>query len=329
VGWVLGKASIYNAAVIGGQFLYLAGLYAAMDVIANGSGSKVPLVVSGLLWAAAVASRITQIVPVILVGLLISARIVRSCKRDGGPLKYLLRLLPLGLPLALGIAALGWYNWARFGSPLETGVGYQLTRIPLREYQGRLYTPLFVPQNLHNYLLTPPTVRPSFPYFRPTKGSAESVIPAFPLPAHYRPQEIVGLLFMVPFVVFAVATVSRQNLDRGRPAIREESALRWILGALWGSFLSSFILFLLFFWEDVRYFGDFLPPLVLLSIIGFWRLEVSSARWWRRATILLLAGTLFVISVVVSQLLAISVNADDFRQLNPVFWRQLSNLFRR
>jgi hypothetical protein len=36
-------------------------------------------------------------------------------------------LLAFGAPLVFGAIALGWYNWARFDSPFEFGMRYQLT----------------------------------------------------------------------------------------------------------------------------------------------------------------------------------------------------------
>ena len=75
--------------------------------------------------------------------------------------------------------------------------------------------------------------------------------------------------------------------------------------------------------------GDFVPAWFLLSIIGFWQLGRSlSNHLTGRLLHFNLGLGLLVITAVVSNLYALSFNADGFRALNPVLWRQLGNLFR-
>ena len=64
-------------------------------------------------------------------------------------------LTGLLLPLAIGAGLLGWYNWARFGSVLETGLRFQLSGINYLEYYNDVFSTKYVLLNLRYYLFTP------------------------------------------------------------------------------------------------------------------------------------------------------------------------------
>jgi nicotinamide riboside transporter PnuC len=72
-----------------------------------------------------------------------------------------------GLPVALGIGIYGWFNWARFGSPLETGYAISYLTQPGLEPRRALglFSILQVPENIRLALLT--TFQPlgHSPYF--------------------------------------------------------------------------------------------------------------------------------------------------------------------
>lgn len=330
--WILGLPTVYNAAIMGGQMFFMAGLFAAFTALDRPSPSGIGLLLAGASWAAAVGCRITQIVPVFLMVLLVAFWILRLHRADAhGPRTAARTLLGLILPLALGAAGLFWYNWARFGSIFETGIKYQLTGVPLRQYGDSIYSPVFVIQNLYGYLANPPVLRPSFPWLRPAGVPTQSMVSFVQLPVMYRGQQMTGLLYTAPFVILALVPLFRISWLRkdGGGNQLEQEPLRWLTAALGAAFFSSFVLFLTFFWATERYFGDFLPSLLVLSVIGAWQLQRrlhGPAIAGRLG--LLLAVALVLASVVVSTLLAISINSDGFRQLDPVFWRELSNLFR-
>jgi hypothetical protein len=73
----------------------------------------------------------------------------------------------VGLPLAVGLVVYGWYNWARFGAPLEAGYG--LTYLPNVALEQRRELGLFslaqIPENLRLALLALPQRLDHFPYF--------------------------------------------------------------------------------------------------------------------------------------------------------------------
>ncbi len=329
--WILNTPSVHNAAITGGVFFCLAGLAAAFAAFGKPAPSAGQLAAAGLLWAAAVGTRITLLVPVGLLSALVALRLLTEYRRNGGMLRTLLPLVALVVPLAAGGVALAWYNWARFGSPIDTGFRYALGGSPIYDHANELFSPLYALQNLYNYSLTPFTLKYPFPYFGPVRGEVHSIVPFIPLPAIYHTQEMGGLLYTAPFALVALAPVARvlrQQPQSSGPA-PQSSSLSWLVAGLvlwWGS---STALFLSYFWAAERFVAEFLPPLFLVSAIGYFQLDSTLAKWPRGRNALRIVTSLVVLgSIVVSLLVSISFNADGFRQLNPVLWRQLSNLFR-
>jgi hypothetical protein len=104
--------------------------------------------------------------------------------------------------VALGFAPaalLGlWYNWARFGSPLESG--YYLAALPAFLEAQRaigLFSLAHLPMNLDLFLVRLPRLQPEFPFFRPD-GLGMSVLVTSPgllyaLRAPFRDRRAVAL----------------------------------------------------------------------------------------------------------------------------------------
>ncbi len=235
------------------------------------------------------------------------------------------------MPLALGLAALGWYNFARFGSVFETGIKYQLAGIPLQKWEGKTSSSLYVVQNLYNYLLNPPKFTDGFPYMKPDDGVRKrSVIAAISLPRMYSAQPITGLLYSAPFILFAIVpAVSIFRRRRGPGNEFDQWLLMWLIVALLGSFLSAVAFLGFFFWTAERYLGDFMPALLLLGVIGFWQLILASTgRRLVRAIYVFLAVALITTSLAVSNVLAIGINHSDFSPAALQLLGSLSTLFR-
>jgi hypothetical protein len=77
--------------------------------------------------------------------------------------------LRFGLPIALGIAVYGWYNWVRFGSPLEAGYALSVLEQPsliARRALG-VFSIRQIPENLRLALLAGPQHRSQFPFVAP------------------------------------------------------------------------------------------------------------------------------------------------------------------
>ena len=136
--------------------------------------------------------------------------------------KAILSLMAVGLPLALGMAILGWYNWARFDSVFETGYSYQLAGPYLQKYSHVLFSPLYLLPNLYNYLAMPPQINTIFPFLQPVAGYGADQLSTLNLPPIYSSGELTGILFSAPFVLFAgIAVLSLMS----RKKIR---TIKWI-----------------------------------------------------------------------------------------------------
>lgn len=266
--WLFGQPKIYETAIAGGQFFFIGGLLSAVRSFDHPTPSGWRLILAGTLWALAVGTRFVLVFPILFMTLMIIYRLFKIqspafAKLAGG-------LLALGLPLLIGALGLGWYNWARFGSIFETGFTYQLAGPYLQKHLNELFSPVYVFQNLYNYLFNPPGMDRQFPFLHATRGLVEGLIPSLVLPI-YLAQSITGLVFSAPFVIFAAippATSLRQWLKKEH-AISLMTTHNWIVASLLGSFMMAFISLLTFFWSAMRYMEDFMPALILLSISGF------------------------------------------------------------
>jgi hypothetical protein len=331
-GWVLGsRASVHDVAISAGQFFFLGGLYAAFGALEGAAISKPKSAIAGILWAAALGSRITQIIPVAFMVTMVLTCGLRHRRRYSNPQDVVWSILAVIGPLILGMAALGWYNWARFGSVLETGITYQLALLNLQKYRQDIFSVKYVLQNLYNYLLMLPKLRYNFPYIWPRMGIRTPIAGALGLPSLYFAEEITGLVYTNPFLLFAVlaAFVGRRDSAGSEHDVSGPALARWLSAALGGSFLLGFATFLVFFWASERYLLDFLPAALLLALFGFWsRIQALRQRSLPWAVTAFVGMALLLISTVVSSLLAIAQNAEALRQLNPILWQQLNNLFR-
>ena len=305
---------IYEAAITGGQFFFMIALLMMLSA-PNQFISNWRLALVSVLWALAIGTRLTLAVPIAVMTMIVAFRILSSQNRS---FSKITKLASLGLPLTLGFACLGWYNWARFGSITETGYYYQLAGPHIQKYYDMLFDPAYIRPNSYNYLLNPFQINAQFPFVYPTLGKAEALSPS--LPGIYNTQLITGILYTVPFIVFGLIPVGVfvferfQKTKAQRYSSEDQSAsLNWITLMLGVSSLSAFAMLLSFFWAGMRYVEDFMPSLMLLSVIGFWQgyeiLERNPT--WERIYVVA-AMSLASISILDSTLIAISVNNAPF-----------------
>ena len=332
--WLLNRPAGYEAAISGGQFLFMAGLYLAASASLDASPSTTKLGLAGACWVFAVGSRASIVFPVAVMTLVILVRLVRMA---GIPSAAVKPMAALGVPLALGAAALGWYNWARFGSPTEFGLRYQLTLIDLYALYSQAFSISYIADNLHNYLLNTVAVSRTFPFLTPLNPGRLPPGPALSIsPADIEP--VTGLLVSSPFLLYGLlplaSLIARFHRDSASvaplgPRVRGGSP-RWIHVGLLGCAACSFTFTLLYFYPTTRQLEDVVPTLALLAILGFWE---GWCYLRQRSTGLALyavaAICLVVASILTSSLLAVTSYDDRFQHLNRELLRQLIHFFGR
>jgi hypothetical protein len=331
--WILTEARVYEAASASGQFFFLVGLYFIVIALDRESVSVGQLAIAGISWALAIGSRVTQIVPISFVVLMIEFWAFRTYSQTKLRSKVILPLIAVGLPLLLGMAILGWYNWARFDSAFETGFYYELAGSFLQKYSHVLFSPLYLLPNLYNYLVMPPKIKMTFPFLQPVAGYGAAKFYFIHLPQIYHEGGMTGILFSAPFVLFAGIPVlsllfrkrdSNGQVDQGNDAF----LFKWLIISLLGAFLFGFAPIVIYFFVETRFLTDFMPSLVLLSIIGFWQGYNFMRHKPALHKLYVAVGIILIItSIVISVLLAFSAHAEQFQEFNPILWNQLIRLF--
>lgn len=118
---------------------------------------RVLLAVAGVFYVATVASRPTAALLFLAPLPIVFFDILKPFKAK----KAIKDLCALGIPVIIGAAILMWYNYARFGNPLDFGQKYQLTVADVSTYS--LSGGLFGYAMIH-YLFQQPTFDKDFPH---------------------------------------------------------------------------------------------------------------------------------------------------------------------
>ncbi len=211
------------------------------------------------------------------------------------------------VPIALVVAGLLAYNGLRFGSPFEFGQRYQLTGV----YEGRIrhFSPSYVEFNLNAYFLAPAQLSPYFPFVR---------VPSLPPapPGHMGSEDPYGLIPNVPFILLALAAPL---------ALRRRPELAAFVGSLALGWAAIAVVVFSFGFASNRYMVDFVPAIVLVSVIGFWHVQ-TIAKGWRGLLIGLGSAAALVWSVGFGFFASISHN-ELLRQNQPDLYRRMVHAF--
>ena len=335
VPWILTEARVYEAASTGGQFFFLAGLYFAVTALDRESISIGQSLIAGISWALAIGSRLTQIAPIGFMVFMVAIWIFRTYSHTKTFSKAISPLIALCSPLILGLAFLGWYNWARFNSVFESGLYYQLSGPFLQKYSHVLFSAQYLLPNLYNYLAMRPEISTSFPYLLSIQGAGAIKFSFTHLPPIYHEGALTGILLSTPFALFAAIPVLFFTLRKKGIKDRVGSdhgicLFNWLIISLLGSFLFGFAPMATFFFVETRYIADFMPSLVLLSIMGFFQGYSLLTHKLVITKIYSAIGIILIgISIIIGTLLALSAHAELFQQFNPILWNQLISLFQR
>ncbi len=171
--------------------------------------------------------------------------------------------------ISIGVI-LGWYNYLRFGSIFDFGHVWQLTAIDGRDFHNELSQIAKLPRNVmfgfYFYFLQPYNVSLTFPYVVLHHHFA-----SIPIDRDYFYETIAGVFTTAPFILMVLG-LPKLIMIHWKTHTRETPLCWFLLFVLFIPFI--LILFLISLpIATQRYEVDFLPWLVMLSVIAFWLLE--------------------------------------------------------
>jgi hypothetical protein len=337
--FLLGRAWVYEAAILGAQAALLAGVAAVIAALDRPRPSAARLLAAGGLLAFAVACRATTALPVLGVLAIVVWELPR---RAGGARGAIRPFACLAAPVVTTLLALASYNAARFGTPLETGLRYQLGEFRAPDTVRFNVSAGYLLPNLYAYLLRPPDVSKSFPFVLPRLGTDAAYPPFIPLPPHYSHSDFgAGMLWVVPVVWFALlplaglwnrrlcciregageatavpAAPPSESVDRA-----EQLAVRLLAAAA----ILSMAVPLIWRFCAMRFLTDGGPPLFVLAFAGF--CAGLKHRRGRRARWLALAAGLAAVTALSGTLIGVTSDAHQFERQNPALFHRLQSLF--
>jgi hypothetical protein len=336
--WLMTRPAVYEAAISGGQFFFLGGVFWFITARYGRKANTWRYLLTGVFWTLAVGSRITLSIPVIML-VLISISMHLRRRGDAGLQAFMgwNQVVALLIPLVLGAILLAFYNYDRFGSILELGHRFQLGRTNKSvEYSG-IVSLVNAPQNLFNYLFNGFRTISVFPYIKPTWGKYAIPVLRYSAASNYHTEQVTGILMTTPFLFFSIVPIlawlhcSWKNIGTeitshceifDRPSLRSLYALLWVAG------IFTFLPLLLLRVNSMRHEVDFIPTTVLLAAIGYastYR-RVSQYVWLARMFISAV-WLLALLSVIASLLLAITGYNAVFESMNPQLFDQLVRFF--
>ncbi len=308
--WVLlRRVSIWEPSIIAGHFFLMGVLVAAYEAL-QGRRSYRWLAVAGFALGLATGSR-----PTLVVAALGFVPLVWAVSAGGGTKGRGARLwratLAVGLPLgAIGILLL-YYNWARFGNPLELGLNHQLST--WNEAKKSHFRPAYIPFNFYLYFLASPQWGRYFPFVHPI------AMPPFP-PGYYGFEYVYGALVMCPALWWLPAL--------GFLARPRRRTVAWFAVVLLGIAAPTMAVIFCFDTSAARYATDFLPWWAWLALLGWCALEdrlQAAGTKGRRAV-----AAVFAATAAVSCATAFFCSADlhgILHLLNPAAERELTRVF--
>ena len=178
-------------------------------------------------------------------------------------------LLAAIIPVAIIGSLLAAYNYIRFGDVEEFGIRYQFAAIDMREM--KLLSPDFIKHAFEGYFLAGREYTVYYPFIRQTT-------------------ENIGLIYWAPFALIAFAfPLTIINSRRRNRA--------WLVGvgALLASAMANLVTLLFYYYVFDRYVMDFLPSMMLISLITFSVLLNSRKRLnWAKNVATLFSGLLLL-----------------------------------
>lgn len=316
--WSLNIPDVYEAAIGGGQFFLIGGIYFIILAFEKDIQKRY-LFLAGFFWACSVGSRAINVLPILF---LTALTLFWIWKNQAKPINWneTIRLAAsMLMPLALGAILIGWYNWARFDSPLEFGLRYQITIYNLNRDMPLTFQPDYFPFNIRAYILQPFEFIQKFPFIQPVAFSNLLKSLNITTPKLYSGGRVTGILFYAPILLLAFLPIFSKDKTGNSHTFQ-----KFILYLLGGSFLISFASILFYFYGQMRFMVDLISQLTLLAIIGYWMVirNTKSSKLYLQFANLLIAAT-----IIVSVLLAFTSESGRMGKLNPDLMEKINSVF--
>ena len=316
--WSLNIPDVYEAAIGGGQFFLIGGIYFIILAFEKDIQKRY-LFLAGFFWACSVGSRAINVLPILF---LTALTLFGIWKNQAKPINWneTIRLAAsMLMPLALGAILIGWYNWARFDSPLEFGLRYQITIYNLNRDMPLTFQPDYFPLNIRAYILQPFEFIQKFPFIQPVAFSNLLKSLNITTPKLYSGGRVTGILFYAPILLLAFLPIFSKDKTGNSHTFQ-----KFILYLLGGSFLISFASILFYFYGQMRFMVDLISQLTLLAIIGYWMVirSTKSSKLYLQFANLLIAAT-----IIISVLLAFTSESGRMGKLNPNLMEKINSVF--
>jgi hypothetical protein len=211
-------------------------------------------------------------------------------------------------PMAICGIALLWYNYARFGNPLEFGQAYQLTASP--DSVGPRVSLQHLLPNLRELLIYLPARLPEFPFLK-LRPSAASLEPTAGVAA-VMPLCVLGAL-LTPFLLWRPRWMTPR--------------VSFVLTCLLAVALPVVILLGLIGWSTLRYQVDYSPALGFAALFVLLLVSARAKSAWvrRGVTILVVAGCLW--GAIAGTLLSINGYGLGLEVGNPRVFESIQSWF--
>lgn len=304
VPFLLHRVKVYEVAIACGYFCVSAGFYFLFRWLSSSQARALWAALSGLCFGLAIGARPHLGLAAAAAGFVL---VVRFAKRD---------LLPFTVPVLASIAAMAAYNYARFESPVEFGLSYQVAD---PSYQNIRLSMVNEIPGLYYILLCQPRFAPEFPFvrlaWRQPFGSDENT-----MPAHYFLEPTAGIPAIAPVVCLAILLpFYRKRLDIQR-------GLFAFLAAI-GAFALICILFIAATGlMSQRFEVDFAPSLVFVGCVVASELLINLPNRVKKfATAAVALVMLYTIGA--NAALALQGPYDQFVQASPATFVKLARWF--
>lgn len=318
--FVLARPDIYEGVIVGGQAFVLFGLTLTLEALANAErrrAANLYALAAGAAFGLATGCR-TTLGPALAVACVAASVFVARRAPAHRWRRLVEALVAFGLLFGAAAFALLAYNRARFDHWFEFGQRYQLSWITWR------WSWRFVPFNLYSYALRPPALSCRFPFLTaPMDMGAAAFPPGYHLPDGYFVYEsVLGALIGVPWIWLGLAAFlpGRRAADpRPRGGLRRPMAVLLLIA---GTLPVVPLLFAPS--TTMRYMSDFTAPLVMLGLIGAWRLGRLGPPGAARRAVKAGVVTLAVLTIAIGFPLGFTGYYNLIKMANPALLDKLA-----